>query len=634
MRRRFKLLLIFCLLFFLSFNVKAEGLTSDAYGPYYISSYDVDMVVNRDNSFDITEKISVYFNEPRHGIFRKIPLSNEVKRSDGTGYTNHARVSMVSVDSKYSTSSENGQYVIKIGSASETVTGPMSYTIKYHYQILGYDQIDSYDELYFNLIGTEWDTSISNVSFRITMPKEFDKEKLGFSYGSFGSTLTSDLHYDVNGNVITGTLDYKLNSYEGLSVRCELDEGYFDQIKSSVNFIAYLLYSIPFVCVAISLYIYSKFRSTDYVVETVEFYPPEGLNSLDVGYIYNGQSSSKDVVSLLIYLANKGYVKITETEEKKLFGKKKGFIITKLKDYDGSDSNEEKFLKGLFKRGKEVDGYIQVTNSDLEDRFYTTIGSIVMNKNSDKNRYQIYDKNSLKKKKYIILMAIISFLAITVWPLYSYGDDELLILGLLFPSIAFSFSIGLAANYLNMPDKAKIFIKISYVFAIIMSSLSCLIILPALKIEKFYLVLFPIGLLFIIIMITILFALNKRTEYGTQILGKVKGFRNFLETAEKEKLEALVMDDPTYFYNILPYTYVFGISKKWIKKFESIAVEPPTWYYGTTGFDIVSFSDSFESTMSSVSSSFTSSPSSSSDGGFSGGGFSGGGSGGGGGGSW
>ena len=45
-------------------------------------------------------------------------------------------------------------------------------------------------------------------------------------------------------------------------------------------------------------------------------------------------------------------------------------------------------------------------------------------------------------------------------------------------------------------------------------------------------------------------------------------FRNYLITAEKNELEALVLDDPDYFYNILPYTYALGISEKWINNFE------------------------------------------------------------------
>ena len=54
------------------------------------------------------------------------------------------------------------------------------------------------------------------------------------------------------------------------------------------------------------------------------------------------------------------------------------------------------------------------------------------------------------------------------------------------------------------------------------------------------------------------------------IYARVKGFRDFLVTAEKEKLEALVEQNPHYFYDILPYTYALNVSKKWVKKFENI----------------------------------------------------------------
>jgi hypothetical protein len=36
------------------------------------------MVVNENNTFDITETITAYFNVSKHGIFRKIPLKNSI----------------------------------------------------------------------------------------------------------------------------------------------------------------------------------------------------------------------------------------------------------------------------------------------------------------------------------------------------------------------------------------------------------------------------------------------------------------------------------------------------------------------------------------------------------------------------
>ena len=75
---------------------------------------------------------------------------------------------------------------------------------------------------------------------------------------------------------------------------------------------------------------------------------------------------------------------------------------------------------------------------------------------------------------------------------------------------------------------------------------------------------------FISIFISGFFAIitSRKTSYGEMISSKVLGFRNYLNTAEKNQLNKLVEDDPNYFYNILPYTYVLNISKKWIDTFE------------------------------------------------------------------
>ena len=92
-----------------------------------------------------------------------------------------------------------------------------------------------------------------------------------------------------------------------------------------------------------------------------------------------------------------------------------------------------------------------------------------------------------------------------------------------------------------------------------------------------------------------------------------------------------MFDDPKYFYDILPYAYVLGVSDAWVKKFEDIAVEPPEWYNGTGSFNTFVMWHFMSSAMHSASQAMTSAPQTSSGGG---GGFSGGGSGGGGGGSW
>ena len=664
---------------------------------YVIDKYDVNIIVNENNTFDITETITAYFNVSKHGIFRTIPLKNTITRLDGTTSTNRTQVTNVSVDNEYTTSRENGNYKLKIGSANRTLTGKQTYAIKYTYN-LGKDSVKDYDELYYNIIGNEWDTVIGNITFSITMPKEFDSSKLGFSSGTKGSTDNSIVKYNVSGNKITGTYNGILGVGEALTVRCELPEGYFVGAGFTSNPLIYIMFIIPIVGLIISFILWFKYGRDEQVVETVEFYPPKGLNSLDVGLLYKGKAEKKDITSLLIYLANKGYLEISNDKidlnaekinlgkssktsanqkiielqdkinsEKQInpnsqkikyyenmldiyknidtpidyeqyglkssinkLNKKNKFLIRKIKDYDGTNINEQWFMEGLFEYDRT-----EVTDKMLYNNFYITNNRILHNINNKQNKDKIFEKNTLGKSIIVVLLMIISILTVLTIPTMEYaGVGELgmtLFIGAFY--IPF-FAVGI---FTKIPLPFRIF---WLGFTIIHSFFffSTLPIAEAITNDSIYLFGFIIGILCLIGMIVFFKLMPKRTKYGNEMLGKLKGFKNFLETAEKEKLEAMVLDNPNYFYDILPFTYVLGVSDKWIKKFETISLQAPTWYNSPNAFDVSTFGTFVNSTMVSAQSAMSSSPTSDSgggsSGGSSGGGSSGGGSGGGGGGSW
>ncbi len=628
---------------------------------YTLNGYDINIIVNENNTLNITEKISAYFNVEKHGIFRKIPLKNKITRLDGTISKNRAKISEIKVSDSYSVSTNSEYKIIKIGDANYTLTGQNNYEISYLYN-LGRDTGKEYDELYFNLIGDEWDTSISNITFTITMPKNFDSSKLGFSSGYIGSTDSSKITYIVDGNVISGKYNGTLNSGEALTVRLELPEGYFVNTGNNIFSPYYLMFIVPIIGLVISFIFWKKYGKDEQVIETVEFYPPQGFNSLEIGFLYKGKAGNKDVISLLIYLANKGYIKITETEDKTLFSTSKSFIITKLKDYDGSNANEKLFLTGLFKNTSSVDlskvkeimhqskengekmSYLKaielstdvvekqsVTKDDLHNSFYTTMDEIKSNINNKKNKHFIFEKNTEMKSVSVILFIIATLITIISVPTLEYaGIVELAVTLFLCAFYAIFFAVGIFG-------KNTIAFRIIWLgFTLIHSFLffSTLPITIAIKDDYHYLIGIIFGIICIIGMILLFKIMPKRTKYGNEILGKIKGFKRFLETAEKQKLEAMVMENPTYFYDILPFTYVLDVSDKWIKKFETISLQAPNWYDGYSSFSTTSFCSFINSTMSSASSAMSSSPSSSSSGTSSGGGSSGGGSGGGGGGSW
>ena len=114
------------------------------------------------------------------------------------------------------------------------------------------------------------------------------------------------------------------------------------------------------------------------------------------------------------------------------------------------------------------------------------------------------------------------------------------------------------------------------------------------------------------------------------------GFRNFIEAAEIGRINELVDENPSYFYDVLPYAYVFKLSNKWIKKFETIRIPEHIGYasHGVIAFDYIRMNTLMHSIEKSTFDGISASNSDSGGGFFSGGGFSGGGAGGGGGGAW
>lgn len=596
---------------------------------YEITSYNVTMVVNEDNTFDITEDIVADFNVLKHGIYRKIPLRNYIERLDGTKSSNRAEITNISVSEEFSSYTQNGYKVLKIGNPYNAFTGTRSYKIKYTYNI-GKDPLKDADELYYNLIGTEWDTSIQNVTFKIIMPKEFDNSQLGFSSGYEGQTNGANVYYTISGNMITGKVDRTLLPGQGVTVRLTLPEGYFVGAKTDIDMFSLIVMGISVLSVAITIQLWNKYGKDNPVIEIVEFYPPEEYNSAEVGYLYEGCATTEGAISLLIYLANKGYLKIEERKTLGILSVKNDFNIIKLKEYDGDNENEKLFFDGLFKNSDSKSADISsVSGDDLYDSFYKTLDKIKANLSAKENKNKIFETAGSGLSKWIIFMIVAIFLLITIKPVLPLEEGiALFCVVVIFSGTGFTVLILLVFGRTSLYNKF---------FGLVWGGMFggmpwVAIVLPQLLQEPMYLITYIVGIICMVILAMLFKAMPKRTPYGNEILGRIRGFKRFLENAEKEELEKLVYQNPEYFFDILPYTYALGVSDVWISQFESIALQAPNWYDSSSRFDIHSFGTFMSNTMSSATTAMSSSPSS--GGGSSGGGSSGGGSGGGGGGSW
>lgn len=344
---------------------------------------------------------------------------------------------------------------------------------------------------------------------------------------------------------------------------------------------------VPILFLVISIILLITSDKEEPLVKTLEFYPPEGFNSAEIAFLHRGYSIKQEVVSLLIYLANKGYIKI---RKKGISNSNNNFVLTKVKEYYGNNMAERIFFEGLFSKKDEV------MFNDLNEKFYKIADKITCVLGSKENKEEIFQKSSLRKRTIVLLSMILTFIIITYKPVIEHGGVKSLLWVLFFIGIS-SLAMIVILVY-NKTSKLEKFFMITFCGVFIVTPF-IYIIVPAIIKNKIYIITYILGILCIAGMGIVFKKLKKRTKYGNEILGRILGFKDFLKNAEKEKLEELVSQNPNYFYDMLPFAYVFDLSDKWIKKFKDISIKAPDWY-DETSFGIVDFETFMKSTMKSI----------------------------------
>ena len=560
---------------------------------FYITNYDVNINVDKNKTAHVTEEIDVYFTVSSHGIYRTIPLKGNT-------------ISNIRVyPARFSESIDGDNKKIKIGDPDIYVSGPKHYQISYDYNFL-----DNKNEFYFNIIGTQWETEIQKASFSVTMPEKFDSNKAGLSIGREGMAgFNGGAQFFVNDKTLSGYTTQSLPAYNGITLRVEVPKGYFNH---KTNYVPMIVISIMLALTVISWFIWFTYGKDKPVIPVVTFYPPKNYNSAEVELMYKGKASEKSLVSLIFYLANKGYLKISDS----MFG----FEIEKLKNYNGKNHIEKAFMDALLPS-------VKISQIDLEKSrtFYSKCQTIIDSINKARNK--IFVRNSISYKTIIpAALCLLGLIFLTIFSLFNFNLQQIQSLGivLLFPIIAIAVFISSFKTSISN----RIFVIL---WSLGFGGIPLTIILPNITINYLNLPSIIAGFIGIIISTICLYNLPQRNEFGNRMLGEVLGFKKFIEVAEKHRLEALLKENPSYVYDVLPYAYVLGVSDKWIKQFESIMTLKPDWYCGnvinTRSFN--TFSHNFASVT--IPTSSNGGGSSSSHGG---GGFSGGGGGGGGGGSW
>ena len=328
-----------------------------------------------------------------------------------------------------------------------------------------------------------------------------------------------------------------------------------------------MLMLLPVLLTLVFWIVRSRLNKDALVVQTVEFYPPEGLDPAQTGFIYNGLIGRRSIASMAVYFADLGYIDIEYREG--------SFILHKAKEYEGSNPREAAFLHKLFAKSDSVS----------EKEFYRRFSGLKALLWESTNPFTIF--TPLRGVWRMLMVAIgLSFIVplytrVIVASTFHGGTETNLSAYFALGSVgltAFALWLGFFLGQRQMPTKRswenRDYLRAALLFCSGFVSLNSILLVGY---HPWRFLLFTaIYWGCFVLMASLLLSIRKRTEYGNRLLGQIRGFKNFLEVAEKDRLELLFADDPEYFYTILPYTYVLGVSNTWIDQYTRSHDRPHT----------------------------------------------------------
>ena len=294
-----------------------------------ISSFNSQIKINADASINITETIYYDFGDAaHHGIFRDIPYHYQAR---GGNYD--VKISIGSVTDldhnpyQYTTSNINGQVEVKIGDPNTTVTGAHTYVI--NYSVLGaINYFSDHDELYWNVTGNQWQVPIDQATAQVFLPGNIPVgqiQKQCFE-GNSGSTAScSGTSYSSPTAVTSDQVSfnqYQLGPSQGLTIVVGFPKGLVTQPSAWQKFLWTLRdnwgLGLPILALLLMFYLWHSKGKDPAGFSTIvaQYEAPEGLTPTEAGTIIDETADNKDISAEIIYLATRGYIKITRLESK------------------------------------------------------------------------------------------------------------------------------------------------------------------------------------------------------------------------------------------------------------------------------------------------------------------------------
>ena len=493
---------------------------------YEYTNLDITANILEDGTINVNEDFTANFFIQKHWIIRDIPLNYSVWWKDF-----HIEISNINVPWKnFTTSNNNWNIEIKIWDTNKTIIWEQIYPISYStYGLIKNFSWMWYAELYWNLVGYDFDTNINKVRAELILPKTytwFTTEDFLITTDWKSKTIDwFDWTVDWSKwDKIIIIYDKKLSAKHGITLAIKFPNNYFEfNHEKQVGLIGHIKinndlwlledWNIFFALVFLWIFIFLTllFIIKHYIKKNeeksiiIQYNPPKWLNSAEVWLLLDKKSWKLCILSLFYMWAAEWLINFEYKKDD--YTSFVNFISGRLGKIANNSESKKLFIKKL----KEIQ--------------------------KDKPSYEKFSFNTLFKysNKIPIENLLKADFSSDINNLYDYWLEKW-----------------------RFIEKKPIKDNKNY-FLILWIVILCSIFLAFINLGWLW---------FFIVLLFMVYWHNSKTEETNKwakLRSHILWYKKFLKSCDKNKLKLFLEEDPLYFDKILPYAVVFWLDTKLIR---------------------------------------------------------------------
>ena len=345
---------------------------------YRVTKFESTIHVDEDGSARIQEQITFAFSGVYQGVYRTIPV--DYPGPAGSNYTLFIKIDQVTDDGgnklKYEKSTSNGTLKLKIylpGAADSEKTVSIEYSTPNATRFF----VD-HDEFYWNVTGNDWPVPIGHASAIVYFPAEAtDKLRAQAFEGIYGASEHGMA--SVEGPTASFSNVRPIALRGGLTLDVYVEKGVLHEPSGLARFFRFIrsnpIITLPLWAFAVMFSMWwVKGRDPSPGMSVAPMYePPEKMGPAEVGTLIDNSVDPRDITSVLVDMAVRGYVKIVETEHKGFLSSSKDYEFHLVKDssqWSDLTDYERAMMSQVFAGGSVT------LLSDLRNHFYTALPMI------------------------------------------------------------------------------------------------------------------------------------------------------------------------------------------------------------------------------------------------------------------